>query len=515
MIPYIIAAGAAVITFLVVSSSKLEDKIMEHAQQKAEALIDENKQRAKEGIEKRKEIAHEEKKRIAKQNSELEKQLEKQKEIIEEKEELAKKREVRVVQLDGTIKNLEKDAKNIGKEEAEMVKKLSEAAAKKAGVTRDAVLKTILDQYEHDFANWKENQLRNMEESDYKDDVLPLAKGILKSCLQRYTERSSVDTKEFSFELKHDSMKGPLVGTGGKTINYFEEKAECVVIFNYEPNLIIVSCLNMYKRAIAKEALQILSQKKHVDNKAIDIALLDAKKKVDKIVMDFGRRAAKMLGYTNLPEELIYLIGKFEFRTSFGQNIWWHSMEVAFFARMLAESINANVQRSLDAAFYHDLGKAIDHDLDEAIGHDHLSKDLMEKFKMDPLTIHAAYAHHDAVPCIRPEDFIVKAADAMSASRPGARQQTIERYLQLVRELTERASNCAGVKKAFTVNAGREVRVFVDETKIDDASTSAIAEKIAKDIEENMGYPGTIKINVIRLTESEDTAREKMPAKRR
>lgn len=514
MIPYILAAGAALITFFLVSSSKLEDTIMAHAQARAEDLIKENKEKAKRGIAKREERAKEEKARIKKQNEELEKVLEKQKEMIEEKEGLTKKRDARVNQLTGTIKNLEKDVKKLEKEFEGATKELAEAAAKIAGTTTEAVLKEITTTYEHDFADWKEDKLREMDDPDYKNDIIPLAKSILKSCLQRYTERSSVDTKEFSFTLKRDSMKGSMVGQGGKNINYFEEKAECAVIFNYEPNLVIVSCLNMYKRAIAKEALRELSHKKRVDEKVIDKVLEDAKKKIDKKVMEFGKRAAKMLGYKDLPDELLFLIGKFEFRTSYGQNIWWHSMEVAYFARMLAEAINANVQRALDAAFYHDLGKAIDHDLDEAIGHDHLSKELMEKFKMDPLTIHAAYAHHDAVPCERPEDYIVKAADAMSAARPGARQQTIERYLQLVRELTERASNCEGVKKAFTVNAGREVRVLVDEKNIDDTMTENIAEKIAQDIEDNMGYPGTIKINVIRSTQAQDVAKEKIPMKR-
>ena len=514
MIPYILGAVSALITFFLITSSKLEDRIIAHAQAKADQLIHDNREKAKRGVRNREERAKEAKKRMKKNNEELEEVLEKQKEIILEKEELTKKRDSRVTQLEGTIKNLEKERNKIAKDTEESRKKLAEAAAKKAGTTAEAILKDIYNSYDNDFANWKEGKFREMEGPDYKDEIIPLAKSILNGALQRYTERSSVDTKEYSFELKSDSMKGPMVGQGGKNINYFEEKAECVVIFNYEPNLVIVTCLNMYKRSIAKEALRELSRQKKVDEKVIDKVLEDAKKTIDKRVMEFGKRAAKMLGYKDLPDDLLFLIGKFEFRTSYGQNIWWHSMEVAFFARMLAEAINANVQRSLDAAFYHDLGKAIDHDLDEAIGHDHLSKELMEKFEMDPLTIHAAYAHHDAVPCIRPEDFLVKAADAMSAARPGARQQTIERYLQLVRELTDRAAKCEGVKKAFTVNAGREVRVLVDERTVTDAQTEAMAEKIAKDIEDNMGYPGTIKINVIRSTKAQDTAKEKMPAKR-
>ncbi|MBT6068449.1 HDIG domain-containing protein [Candidatus Peregrinibacteria bacterium] len=514
MIGYIVGAAVALITFFLVSSSKLEKRLMEHAQANAEQLIKENKEKAARGIKKRKELAAEEKKTMAVQNKKFEEQLKKYQESVGEKEELARKRDSRITQVKGTTKNLEKDLEKIKKETENGQKDLADAAATKAGTTIDAILKEFFTQYENDFATWKEEKLRSMDEEDYKEEVIPLAKNILNDSLQRYTERSSVDTKEFSFTLKSDSMKGPLVGPGGKYINYFEGKAECAVIFNYEPNLVIVSCLNMYKRAIAKEALTILSRKKKVDEKVIDKVLEEAKKKIDSLCLQYGKKAAKMLGYKDLPNELLHLIGRFEFRTSYGQNIWWHSMEVAFFARMLAESVNANVQRTLDAAFYHDLGKAIDHDLDEAIGHDHLSKELMEKFKMDPLTIHAAYAHHDAVPCERPEDFLVKAADAMSSARPGARQQTIEKYLKLVGELTERALNCEGVKKAYTVNAGREVRVFVDERNIDDAHTAKIAEQIAKDIEDNMGYPGTVKVNVIRKTKAEDMAKEKIPNRR-
>ncbi len=515
MIGYIGAILAGVIVFFVITSVKLADKIAERTKAKAHEMLEEQKKKNVELLEKSKEHATYEKERLKKLNAELEAQLKRQTELVKEKEELSEKRGARLMQLEGTIHNLDKELTKKNKEVADTRRATTDAVAKKAGTTPETILSEIQTKFEHDFVEWKDTRLRETESSAFKEEMIPLAKDILRSTLQRYTDGSSVDRKEFSFELKRDDMKGPLVGAGGRNINYFEEKAECVVIFNYEPNLVIVSCLNMYKRAIAKEAMMSLSNEKRIDEKIIDTHLAKAKKKIDANIMEFGKKAAQKLGYKGLPEDLLYLVGRFEYRTSFGQNIWKHSMEVAFFARMLAEEIGANVQRALDAAFYHDLGKAIDHDLETSVGHDYLSKDLMEKFKMDPLTIHAAFAHHDAVPCIRPEDFLVKASDAMSASRPGARQQTIEKYIKLVTELQERASKFEGVKRVFTMNAGREVRVFVDERKVDDTYAAEMASKIAKDIEANMGYPGTIKINVVRITEAEDLAKEKIPMKRR
>lgn len=512
-----IAVGVivAVVVIILMNTSSIKKEMEKRAEKKSQSILDDTQEEIASLMVKAKDRAEQELERIKKTNAELEEQLKTEEGLLEEKEELVKKRDARVTQLSNTIMNLNKEIAEVQAKAVDLSSELINETSKKAGITPKEILDTMYSEFENQFFAWKESQMMRMEKEEFKEEVIPKAKSILRSCLQRYTESSSVDKKEYSFTLKYDEMKGPLVGPGGKNINYFEEKAQCAVIFNYEPNLVIVSCLNMYRRAIAKEALLSLSNEKKIDEKVIDAHLEKAKRKIDGIVDDFGKKACKLLGYHNLPKELIHLIGRFEFRTSFGQNIWKHSMEVAYFARMLAEEIGANVQRSLDAAFYHDLGKAIDHDLETSIGHDHLSKDLMEKFEIDPLTVHAAYAHHDAVPCIRPEDFLVKAADAMSASRPGARQQTMEKYIKLVSELQERASKFEGVDKVFTMSAGREVRVFVNKDKINDDSAQKLATEIAKDIEANMGYPGTIKINVVRSIEAYDTAKEKIPMKRR
>ena len=503
--PLIAALIAGGLGFALVFSHKLEHQLHKHAEDRVNKEIEKNKKKGEEFKEKAQERAKEQKKKIATFNEKLTVELEKQKEVIEEKEALAKKRGSRITQLEGTIKNLAKEHKKLEKDLEAQSTELLNAVAKQAKLKPEKVIEEMKTNYEHDWIEWKDGHLHNLE-AQMEDEIPEIAKSMLKSTLQRYTARSSVDQKEFSFTLKKNAMKGPLIGQGGQNILYFEQKAEVNVIFDYEPNLVTVSCFNMYRRAVAMEALKKLSFQKKINEQVIDEHLEKATNKMDKIIMDFGRRAAKMMGLKDLEDELVYLIGRLEYRTSYGQNIWWHSLEVAYFSRMLAEAIGVNIDRAKEAGFYHDLGKAIDHDLETSVGHDYLTKDLMDKFQMCPLTVHAAFAHHDAVPCKNPEDYLVKASDAMSAARPGARQQTMEKYLKLVRELVERAQKVIGVKKAYTVNAGREVRAVINEKAVDDSRALEIAKEIADDIEANMGYPGTIKINAIRIFQAEDVA---------
>ena len=194
------------------------------------------------------------------------------------------------------------------------------------------------------------------------------------------------------------------------------------------------------------------------------------------------------------------------FRTSFGQNVIWHSTEMGYLARMISEQIGAEVTVATEGAFYHDIGKAIDHDVGGA--HDDLSKEILEKYGYDPRIVHAAFAHHDKVPCIAPEDFIVKAVDAISAVRPGARQESVTNYFERIKQLEDTVASFAGVKKTYAISAGREVRVYVDNDKIGDDKMEGLAEGIAGKISEELSFPGIIKVNLIRYTKSTDYARE-------
>ncbi len=199
------------------------------------------------------------------------------------------------------------------------------------------------------------------------------------------------------------------------------------------------------------------------------------------------------------------IVGRLKYRTSFGQNVLQHSIEMAAIAAMLAAELKADIEKARTAAFFHDIGKAIDHDVGGS--HDQLSKEILEKYGFDPDIVHAAYAHHDAEPQKTPEAMLVKAADAISAGRPGARQESLTNYLERVQKLEEITKNFQGVKKSFAVSAGREIRVVVDELIIKDEDILGMAESVTAKIEQELTYPGKIKVNIIRRTEAIDYAK--------
>ena len=214
------------------------------------------------------------------------------------------------------------------------------------------------------------------------------------------------------------------------------------------------------------------------------------------------------IDHKTVDPEVVNFVGRLYYRTSYGQNIIHHSLEMAYAARIIAELIGADVETCMLAAFYHDLGKAIDHDIGGA--HDDISKELLEKHGFNEKIVHAAYAHHDKVPCLSPPDFIVKAVDAISGARPGARMEAVTNYFERMKELTNLASSFNGVKKVLTMSAGREVRVMVNKDQIKDDGTQPLAEEIAKKISEELAFPGIIKVNLIRQTKSVDYAKERV-----
>ncbi|MEK7146501.1 MAG: HDIG domain-containing metalloprotein, partial [Patescibacteria group bacterium] len=222
-----------------------------------------------------------------------------------------------------------------------------------------------------------------------------------------------------------------------------------------------------------------------------------------------GKAALKQLDLNSdeLDPEMVNYVGRMYFRTSFGQNILGHSMEMAYLARLIAEQIGADVNVAMQAAFFHDIGKAIDHDIGGA--HDDISKDILEKHNYDPRIVHAAYAHHDKVPCEAPEDFIVKAVDAISAVRPGARQESVTNYFERIKQLEDTVKGFEGIRKVFAMSAGREVRGMVDERQVKDDTMEDLAESIATRISEDLSFPGIIKVNLIRRTIATDHARER------
>jgi len=244
---------------------------------------------------------------------------------------------------------------------------------------------------------------------------------------------------------------------------------QVTVVFNDEPNTINLSCFNLVQRELARQALLILFEEKYITPEVIERTKEKAQRRVDDILIKEGRKTADMLGLKNVHPELLQLIGRLQFRTSYGQNALRHCIEVGYFSRMLAAQIGADEEIAFLGGFFHDIGKAIDQEVGGS--HDVLSKEILEKYNYSPEIVHAAWAHHDAVPQETAEAVLGKAADAISASRPGARALSIAQYVEKMKELEATALSFQGVKKAFAISAGREVRAIVDAESVSDEKT--------------------------------------------
>ena len=381
----------------------------------------------------------------------------------------------------------------------------------KTGENSESVLTELEAKYISEFQMDYE---KFIQKSEYftKEEAPKVARSILTSIMNRYSEPSSVDRLENNITVHQDKAKGRIIGKGGMNINYFEEKANVYVLFNDQgPEVITVSCFHLLRREIARIALTKLIKLNAIDEKAIDKALAEAKTEMDVQLEKIGKWAADII---DLPmdkrdPELLRLMGRLKYRTSYGQNILYHSLEIAFFSSMMASEIGADVDIARLGGFFHDLGKAIDQDDDVDKPHDYLSKELLEKFDFSWEIVHAAWTHHDAIPIETIEAELVKAADAISAGRPGARSESAEDYYARINALEAMAKDEKGVDKVFAMSAGRELRLYMNPDTIQDDEMPAIAAHLKNNIETNLSYPGKIKVNLIRQLTAVDYAKDK------
>lgn len=433
-------------------------------------------------------------------------------EVIKQKVEIADKRENRNRGFEGNVKGVQREILETMEKEAALTGNIIRKLSEVSGIDPAAALEKIRGDLESLITENNEARLSAQQE-DMKEDAIKHAKAVIQIVSQRMSTPSSVDKNSTAVSVKEDKFKGLFVGKDGANITFFESLLPVSIIFNLDPKTIHVGGVNLIRRNIAKKAidkLQIQAKKVgKLDHSMIKTAVDEAEKEVMATCDRKGLEHMKMMGIDSkkVDKQLINYVGRMYFRTSFGQNVIWHSTEMAFLARMIAEQIGSDVRIAAEGAFYHDIGKAVDHDVGGA--HDDLSKEILEKFNYDAGIVHAAFAHHDKVPCESPADFIVKAVDAISAVRPGARQESVTNYFERIKQLEETCASFPGVKKTYAISAGREVRVIVDNDKIEDKNMTPLAEEIAGKISEELSFPGIIKVNLIRNTKSTDYAREK------
>jgi ribonuclease Y len=376
----------------------------------------------------------------------------------------------------------------------EEVAKLSTEQAKEQLLTK--VKADFSDTFAAEVKHERERLHRDLEEE---------AKNLMAQAMQRYASETATESTATVVQLPSDDVKGKIIGKEGRNINAFEMATGVDVLIDDTPGAIVISGYDLARRYVAKLSMEKLVQDGRIQPARIEEIVAKMKEQVGKMMLEFGQRACDELNISGYPQDLLKIIGRLRFRTSYGQNVLKHSVEMAHVGRMLAEEIGANVQTVVEGCLLHDIGKALDHEV--AGTHVEIGVEICKRFKVRPEVIHCVAAHHEDIPMETPEAFLVAAADAISGARPGARRESLEEYIRRLKELEELAKGFSGVQRAFAISAGREVRVFVDTQKIDDLQQLELARDIAKKIEAELTYPGVIKVNVIRDKRVEEFAK--------
>lgn len=442
----------------------------------------------------------------------MEESFEKIETVIKQKEEILNRKEERNKGTETGKQALEAELKNLKELEEKLSENTVNELSKRSGLTEEKALEEARRSLET-LIRTNEDKRKSAALEELEEEAPRHAKAILQIVIQRLGVESSVDKNNTSVTVKDDKFKGLLVGKNGVNIEYFESLLPVSIIFNLGvPENIHVGGVNLLRRNIAKKAIEKMQtwvkKKGSLDHEMIKKAVDESEAEIMALCDKKGAESLKLMGLDpdKTPAELVNYVGRLYFRTSYGQNVTGHSNEMGFAARLIADFIGTDPEIAMQAAFYHDIGKAIDHDVGGA--HDDLSKEILEKFNYDPRIVHAAYAHHDKVPCVSPEDFIVKAVDAISGGRPGARQESVTNYFERIQKLEEAVLSFEGVNKVFAMSAGRELRVILDKDRVQDESMESLAEQMAGKISEEVAFPGVIKVNLIRLTKSVDYALE-------
>ena len=329
-----------------------------------------------------------------------------------------------------------------------------------------------------------------------KEEALKNAKEIITYAVQKCAADHTSETTVSIVNLPSDDMKGRIIGREGRNIKALETLTGIDLIIDDTPEAVILSGFDPLRREVARIALEKLIDDGRIHPAKIEEMVEKAKEELNSIIKEEGERAALETGVNNLHPDLIKLLGKLKYRTSYGQNVLSHSIEVSNLARIMAEELGLDAKRARRAGLLHDIGKALDHDMEGT--HVQIGVDILKKYKENPLIINAVEAHHEDVEPQTMEAVLIQAADAISASRPGARRETLEAYIKRLENLEAIADSFDGVEKSFAIQAGREVRIIVKPERISDDQMTVLARDVSKKIEEEMDYPGQIKVNIIR-----------------
>ncbi|MBP3921027.1 MAG: ribonuclease Y [Bacilli bacterium] len=480
-----------------INSSKKIDTMLEKAKKDADKikrdyLLEAKEEAHKIKIETDKEIK--EKKTEIKESEERlltrEASIDRRDQTLQNREQMLEEKENNLINKQKDIQKEQVEVENIKKQQVELLEKIAGYSKNQA---RDLVLKKVEEMMSLEIA-----ALIKDKEAEAKLEVDKKAKSMLVSSMQKYAAEVASEQTVTVVNLPNDDMKGRIIGREGRNIRTIEAVTGVDLIIDDTPEAIVLSSFDPYRREIARVTIETLIKDGRIHPTRIEELYDKTVKDMKSKVLEYGNQALFELGITKMDPELVEILGKLHFRTSFGQNALVHSMEVANLSGIIASELGENAALARRAGLLHDIGKSIDHEVEGS--HVTLGAELAKKYKENEIVINAIESHHGDKESTSIISCIVAIADALSASRPGARNDSLENYIQRLKDLEKIADDTEGVEKSYAVQAGRELRVLVKSAEIDDLKTYKVARDIKNKIEENLQYPGTIKVTVIRET---------------
>ena len=434
----------------------------------------------------------------------------KRNEMIKEDDRLQKRRE----ELDNRLDRLEKREQALNKRQSTVDKRSNdieklhsqqmEELQRISQMTVDEARSVLLQDVERESRTDMARVIRQVE-MEAREEGENRARKLIAAAIQRVASDHVVEVTTSVVEIPSDEMKGRIIGRNGRNIHAFEQAAGVDVIVDDTPEAVTISCFDPVRREVARRALAKLIQDGRIHPAHIEKILKNEQKEVDRAMLEAGEQAIYEAGVPGLHPEIVKTLGRLKYRTSYGQNQLAHAVETAKLAAVIAAELGADVETSRTAALLHDLGKAVDHNVEGT--HAQLGAEIVKRYGLSAKVVNAIASHHHEIEQESVEAAIVEAADAISGARPGARRESLEQYLKRVRSLEDIANATKGVTQSYALQAGREIRIFVRPEEIDDLASIQMAREIAKKIEENMQYPGQIRVTVIRETRAVDYAK--------
>lgn len=499
VIAFVVGIGIGYVVRQLIAKSQVRTaetqvtRIITEAKTKAQEVVLEAKNKAVTILEK----ADEEEKERKQAIRSSEKRLEKRENILDKKLEEAEEDKKALETKAQEVRDVRARVEEMREEEMQRLESISELTQEQA---KKALLQLTEEQNREEFAE----QLARLQKQSH-EDLEKEARDIMTHVIQKYSRSHAAEVMTSTLSIPNEEIKGKIIGKEGRNIRSLERMTGVEVIIDETPDSIVLSSFDPVRREIAKIALEKLIEDGRIHPAKIEEVVVWAEKEIDSRIREAGDAAAYEVGIAGLDPKLLYMLGRLRYRTSFKQNVLLHSLEVSYLSGALAAELGCDVKVAKMAGLFHDIGKAVDHEVQGT--HVEIGIKILQKFNIDEKVIDAMKSHHEEYPYSSPESYVITAADALSAARPGARKDTVENYLKRLEELETLTSSFEDVEKCYAIQAGREIRIFVRPEEIDDLGAAKLARDIADKIEAELKYPGEIKVNVLRETRAVEYAR--------